>query len=314
MTWNDYLELIEKANSYRNRVKPKRLKRDMDKYLKRGSPKAQAGSPFKKAKYSFKGKGFNDISAPLEEAEEESFTLHDTLQPDIWEEEKLVEEVRQRLIEIVEDFIENLDISVVVEDLRLTGSLANYNWSKYSDIDVHILVDFSKIDENVELVKAFFDQARMRWNANHRILIHGFEVEIYVEDVAEEHRSSGIYSLCAPPTTGNEVGTEWLIKPEPGEGIIDFATADKKAQDYKDRTQCIDDLISQEKDYQTALDYIERTKEKLRDMRKAGLDSPQAEFSAENIAFKILRRDETLQRLNDLKQIAYDEMMTIREE
>jgi hypothetical protein len=49
-------------------------------------------------------------------------------------------------------------------------------------------------------------------------------------------------------------------------------------------------------------------------MRKVGLESEEAEFSAENIAFKILRRDQILKRLNDLKADAYDNMMTIKDE
>ena len=32
MSWFDYLDALNEANSYRNRVKPKRLKRDMGKY------------------------------------------------------------------------------------------------------------------------------------------------------------------------------------------------------------------------------------------------------------------------------------------
>ena len=99
----------------------------------------------------------------LEEVDRESFTLHGELQPDIWQDERLNEEVEARLIEIAQDFIQMIEESkelgapIVVEDVRLTGSLANYNWSKYSDIDLHIIVDFSKINEDTGLVKAFFD-------------------------------------------------------------------------------------------------------------------------------------------------------------
>ena len=190
--WNEYLHNIEEANSYRNRVKPKRLKSDMGKYgvgSAKGSKRAQKGSPYKNVKVSFKGKGFNDISAPpLEEVEEESFGLRDELQPEIWKGDELDGEVQSRLMEIANDFMEGLEIPVEVEDVRLTGSLANYNWSRYSDIDVHILVDFSKINADTKLVKAFFDEARMRWNDKHRIMIHDFEVEIYVEDSASRKR------------------------------------------------------------------------------------------------------------------------------
>ncbi len=73
----------------------------------------------------------------------------------------------------------------LMEDLRFTGSLANYNWSKYSDIDLHIVVDFSKIDENTELVKDFLMRPGWRWNELHDITIYGHEVEIYVENVGE---------------------------------------------------------------------------------------------------------------------------------
>tara|TARA_R110000824_G_scaffold71001_5_gene182011 strand:- start:7037 stop:7966 length:930 start_codon:yes stop_codon:yes gene_type:complete len=306
--WNEYLHNIEEANSYRNRVKPKRLKSDMGKYgvgSAKGSKRAQKGSPYKNVKVSFKGKGFNDISAPpLEEVEEESFGLRDELQPEIWKGDELDGEVQSRLMEIANDFMEGLEIPVEVEDVRLTGSLANYNWSRYSDIDVHILVDFSKINADTKLVKAFFDEARMRWNDKHRIMIHDFEVEIYVEDTDEDHKSSGLYSLMEQ---------EWLNKPSPDSRDIDFMTAQKKSEDFVCRTQGIAKLVADEK-FEHALKRIERIKEKIRDMRKAGLESEEAEFSPENIAFKILRRDDVLSQLNDLKQTAYDKLMSIKEE
>jgi hypothetical protein len=49
-------------------------------------------------------------------------------------------------------------------------------------------------------------------------------------------------------------------------------------------------------------------------MRRAGLESPRQEFSIENIAFKILRRNGTLEFLNKLKEESYDQLMTVKEE
>ena len=43
-------------------------------------------------------------------------------------------------------------------------------------------------------------------------------------------------------------------------------------------------------------------------MRRAGLESKLQEFSVENITFKILRRNDILGLLNDLKSRAYDSM------
>ena len=60
----------------------------------------------------------------------------------------------------------------------MTGSLANYNWSKFSDIDLHIIVNYEDIDDNSELVKDYVTAKRIVWNDTHDIKIYGFEVEV----------------------------------------------------------------------------------------------------------------------------------------
>ena len=187
-----------------------------------------------------------------------------------------------------------------VEEVRFTGSLANYNWSKYSDIDLHIVVDFSKIDEDTELVKSFFDAARLRWNDLHDIKIHGYEVEIYVENLSDDHRSSGIYSIT---------DRKWITEPNPESVDIDYRLARRKSNDIETQINLIKHVLNRGK-YKVALSSIDRVKGKIRNLRKAGLDSPQQEYSAENIAFKILRREDALQRLADMKLAAYDSLMS----
>ena len=305
--WKDFLEVIKESNNpnYRARVKPGRLKSDMGDYgvgSEKGSEKAQEGSPFKKAKVDFKGKGFNDISAPLEEeVEEETFEMHEELQPEIWHDDRMWPEVRQRLLEISEDFIDGLEIAIDIEDIRLTGSLANYNWSKYSDVDLHIVVDFAQIDEDTELVKSFFDAVRARWNDIHDIDVYGFEVEIYLENVGDIHHSSGVYSVLRD---------KWVIQPNPRDVDIDFITARKKSDDIETRVNLIQRMVDGDK-LKASLKSIEMVKEKIRRMRNAGLNSPQREFSPENIAFKILRRNETLDRLSQMKYDVYDRLMSL---
>ena len=104
---------------------------------------------------------------------------------------------------------------------------------------------------------------------------------------------------------------QWVIEPDPSSVDIDIALARKKSDDIATQVNLIKYIIDKEK-YDSALRAIERLKEKIRRTRRAGLDSPKQEFSPENIAFKILRREEILQKLNDMKYDAYDRMMSIK--
>ena len=225
------------------------------------------------------------------------------MEPALWRDDKLDPRISKRLLKIAQDFIDGLPVEVNVEDITLTGSLANYNWSNYSDVDLHIIVNFLEVDENLVLVKSFFDNARMKWNNQHDIKIKGYDVEIYVENQGESHKSSGVYSILKD---------EWIKEPSRYESQVDFPSARRKAQDLEFQANIVGNLITAGK-FELALKNIERLKKKIRNMRRAGLESPKQEFSVENIAFKILRRNDTLSYLNDLKKRAYDDMMSIKE-
>ena len=140
----------------------------------------------------------------------------------------------------------------------------------------------------------------MRWNDLHDITIYGHEVEIYVENEGEVHKSSGIYSILEK---------EWIVEPTPDKIDFDYVTARKKADSIETEVNLIDKFAL--KDPRAAIKSIERLKAKIRRMRKAGLNSREEEYSAENIAFKILRREETLNKLNDMKYDAYDAVLSI---
>jgi len=86
-----------------------------------------------------------------------AFDIKPDLQQKIWDgSERIRPGIRAALLDIVEDFKEKLDLGIEVEDIVLTGSLANYNWSRYSDLDIHIIINFSEVGENVEIIKKFF--------------------------------------------------------------------------------------------------------------------------------------------------------------
>ena len=125
-----------------------------------------------------------------------TFKLKETLNPKIWTNEEINPEVAQKLMEIANNFWDGLDLKDVdIVDIIITGSIANYNWTEMSDIDLHILVNFADVDENTELVDAYFRNVRANWNKTHNIMIKGHEVEVYLQDASEPHVSTGVYSL-----------------------------------------------------------------------------------------------------------------------
>jgi hypothetical protein len=106
---------------------------------------------------------------------------------------------------------------------------------------------------------------------------------------------------------------EWLVHPERIERSIDFETAKKKAEDIDGRLQNIKDLY-EDNEFQKVMDNVDRLKQKIRDMRSAGLESEEMEYSPENIAFKLLRRSSILNKLTKLKYDAYDDLRSMEQE
>ena len=232
-----------------------------------------------------------------------SFAVKDQLNPQVWVGDRLRPEVKERLIAIANDFFESLELpDVELKDITFTGSLANFTWSQFSDIDLHLIVDFNEIDSNEELVKNWLDQARAVWNKNHDIDIGGHEVEIYVQNQSEPHISTGVYSIS---------GDEWLTKPNKEKPTVRWEEVQEKAASLMNEIDEAQDMFSSG-NADGALDYAERLKEKIRKFRKSGLERG-GEFSVENIAFKTLRRNGYLEKLSKLKDDAYDQNMSLQE-
>ena len=263
-----------------------------------GHKNLASGAPYNN---KTKRAGTDRLRFEVPEVDPEGFQINDELEPNIWKNEQLRPFIGKKLMEIANDFIDGLPFNVTIQDVRFTGSLANYNWSKYSDIDLHIVVDFSELDDNKELVKEMFDAKRLSWNEHHDITLKGYEVELYIEDDSEEHSSSGVYSV---------MDDEWINKPERTDTSIDLDTAKKKASDIEQQIASIDAMFSR-REFEKVIRHVDRLKKKIRNMRQAGLDTEAMEFSPENIAFKLLRRNDMLDILTKLKYKAYDQSMTL---
>ena len=126
-----------------------------------------------------------------------SFQVQDSLNPQIWNlsDDTMNPKIRQSLLAIADEFINYLGFDIFVQDITMTGSLANYNWSKFSDIDLHIMFDFNEAKNQKELFAEIFKLKKTLFNSTHDLKIKGFEVELYVQDTNEPHISTGVYSV-----------------------------------------------------------------------------------------------------------------------
>ena len=230
-----------------------------------------------------------------------AFDVQPDLNQKIWDGEEGVRPgVKGALMSIVEEFMEGLDMDLDLKDVIITGSLANYNWSKFSDIDLHLLLDFSEVNDNEEMVKKFFDAVRSNWNKLHDILVKGHEVEIYVQDEHEPHVSTGVYSL---------MDDRWLVKPKKVRPAIDRHTATKKMKNVAREIAKLGGIYARGH-YQEAFDTAGRIRQKIKRMRQAGLDESGI-YAPENLAFKMLRRSGDIQQLFTIYTGAYDKLHSL---
>jgi len=228
---------------------------------------------------------------------------NDTLHPRFWDDQNQLDpEVRETLLEIAKDVSEQAGVEDLITDVQLTGSLANYNYTDYSDLDVHMLLDFKDVNADEELVKSSLDGKRFIWNERHDITIGGVEVEVYFQDVDEPHMASGLYSL--------QKG-EWLREPVFDPPEVDAADVKTKAEqierdiDRLERTVVESSDMSIE-DLQAATTKIRK---KISRMRKDSLEKD-GEFGVGNLAFKSLRNSGHIGRIIDLDSKLYDMQFT----
>ncbi len=235
------------------------------------------------------------------------------LNPLVWNgEEKLNEEVSDTLMEIVYDFVTSINNKLTTEleidDVILTGSLANLNWNKFSDYDLHIVTDLEKLSDEYDINKLAVDELKNNWNKTHDIKINGYDVETYFQDINEPHTASGMYSI---------LNDEWITKPEYDEELDKQVESQENEivaifDRYNDQVEKlldvdIDSLDSEEiEEMQEALDNMNDSFGELRRDEEIGLKSEMGEYSIGNLAFKMLRNAGTIGKLKEVKTTLYD--------
>lgn len=233
-----------------------------------------------------------------------SFKLKDSLEPQIWSDNNIEPKIQKKLLKIANDFIKSLNIpkGTKIKDIIFTGSLANYNWSKFSDIDLHIVLNFNQFDGDPNMVEGYFEAQRKLWEKEHDVKIFQYPVQPYVQDSNKELIASSIYSILKD---------KWIKKPKKENFIPDKQLIKQKAQTFINNLKDIKkEYIA--KDYQSVIDKVTKLKDKIRQMRKAGLDNG-GEFSTENLTFKTLRRTPFMEILDSFKAKAYDNLMSVEE-
>ncbi len=210
-------------------------------------------------------------------------TVNQELNPKIWQGGRLDGRVRMKLIEIAQAFVDFVGIELDVEDYTITGSNANYTWTDYSDLDLHVIIPGEPSDEQREL----FTAKKALWAEQHNITIKGLPVECYVQGSDEKHHSTGVFSL---------LNNTWLVKPKRTKPEVDDAAVEAK----KDASLAAIEQALLSKD----LEKLRTVKDKITTMRKAGLERA-GEWSTENLVFKILRNlgliDEITDKIRELE-------------
>lgn len=225
---------------------------------------------------------------------EKIIEFHENLNPDLWiDEETLNDEVLQKLLEVSEEFYKFLNVQAPIENIVLVGSSANYTYTKYSDIDLHLIIDFSKVDEDVKFAKEYFDAKKYVWNNEHDIKMFGMEVEFYVQDTKEKNSSNAVYSI---------MNNEWIKKSEKEDLKIDI----KK---IKNKVESIKKSIEMSKD---SLESLNKIKEKIKTMRQCGLEK-YGEYSIENLTFKYLRNKKVIEKMLFYIRDNFDKKFSIQE-
>ena len=206
--------------------------------------------------------------------------FHNRLNPKIWgRDEQLLPEVREKLLAIADNFREFLGVGDLdVRDITISGSNAAYSYTPYSDIDLHLVVEFPADNE---VYQELFNAKKAQYNDEHTLSIGGVPVELYVQNAAESPVSQGEYSIPRE---------EWIQVPRRKRARIDDTCVRAKVEDIDARIHSAIESGNAES--------MGRLWDKIKAMRKIGLEQ-HGEFGCENIAFKLLRNNGCIKLLKD---------------
>ena len=221
--------------------------------------------------------------------------FHDELNPSLFDGERLRPDVRDQLLVIANDFIEHLGVDdLKIEDITISGSNAAYSYTDHSDIDLHVIVDLDKLN-NDTIYRELFDAKKTVYNDSHDIIVQGYDVELYVQDTNQPHISLGEYSV---------LHDSWKKLPKKTRAHLDqYATHAKYKKLFK--------LARLAYKYSDA-DKMHNVLKTIKKYRQAGLDM-KGEFGPENLAYKALRNKGVVKKLYDRYNELHSERLSLPE-
>lgn len=223
----------------------------------------------------------------------EAIEIHDTLNPKLFDKnEKLFPEVQKALLEVKDYFLENLEIPVNVLESHLVGSNASFNYTKDSDIDLHLVVNFESITAPKELVQAYFNGEKASFNNNYNITIHKLPVEVYVEDVNAGTASNGIFNIEK---------NEWIKYPDKIKDLVVYDVSNEVNM-WKQRIQQA--ILSDD------LGEVQSTIDGLYLMRKNSIAN-EGEYGKGNQVFKEIRSLGDLENLKKVRDYLITQRLTL---
>jgi len=223
----------------------------------------------------------------------DAVTFHNQLNPKLFVGQKLLPQVKKQLLLIAKDFTDNLGIqNLNIKDITVSGSNAAYSYTPHSDLDLHIIVDMSNMN-NDDVYRELFNAKKTIYNDSHNITVHGIPVELYVQDEAEPVKSLGEYSLLQD---------KWLRYPTKRRANLDQNATKAKF----DKLEKLIHLALKSKNLKKILEVLKTIKR----YRQAGLEKG-GEFGPENLAFKALRSQGLITKLYELKDRLHSEKLTI---
>jgi len=104
------------------------------------------------------------------------------LNPSLWLGHELRPMVRIGLIKIAKAFYDFLEVDVDILDVILIGSNANYNWTRWSDIDLHVVINYMNVGDNMHIVSNYMHAKKSVWNVNYPLQYQGMNIELYAQD------------------------------------------------------------------------------------------------------------------------------------